>query len=274
MNLYLFNPEARRGRAKKLEPKIKQYLIDLGATGEFINLAKKGDAGKAIKEAKKKGTDTLVAIGGDGLLYQIIQEIAHEKINLGVIPIGHSNLLAHFLGIDSWQTGCESLVKGYVAKISLGVVGGRYFTSSVEIESRERNKKKMLGLIPIPSAIQYLPATVIINSENGKLKLQSNIASISVISSSLIKKVSGKEDDGNEDEELSIFIKSKPLHSKKRAKEELTVLRGNSLEIKSESVFYIKADGEPAGKTPIKISIDKQCLRVIAPQKDLDIDKT
>ncbi len=268
MNLYLFNPDARGGKARKLEAKIKHYLSELGASGEFRVLTKKGDAIKAAKDGLKDKVDNIVAIGGDGLISQILPALAHQKVNLGIIPTGENNLLAQILGIKSWQIGCESLMKPDILEIDLGKIDDRYFTSTVEIDTKEAKVRKVLRFFKLRPKAQHIPTMINVKSEHSKLKFQSEVSSISINTVPIRKKMDSQEEINSG--VFHIFIKSKPIKNgkKRRKPDELTTLQGSQIDIDAKTPLYVKVDGEPCGRTPIKIKIDPQALRVITLKKE------
>jgi len=272
MNLYLFNPEANRGKAKKLKKKIICYLESLGIMGEFVELKKIGEATEITKEAIKDGMGTVVAVGGDGIVNEIIQEIAETDAQLGIIPIGETNLLASILGIDNWKIGCETLAKGMTTEIDLGIVSDRYFTSSVEVEN-ELEQEKILGVIPFRKAKKYYPVSIAISSDSTKLKMQTNISSIMVSTIPIPLPADLDVFDALTDNKIHILIKSKPLANPRKKKQrksgdELSQLEGNVISIKSKSSILVKADGEACGETPIDIGIAPKGLKVIVPKKE------
>ena len=54
-----------------------------------------------IKESVDSGIDTLIAVGGDGLINQAVNVLAETDIVLGVIPVGTGNDFARSLGLNS-----------------------------------------------------------------------------------------------------------------------------------------------------------------------------
>jgi len=72
--------------------------------------------------------DMVVAVGGDGTINEIIQELAGTETALAVLPSGTVNVWAREMGIPLDNFGARNiLLKGQVRSIDLGQVDGRYF---------------------------------------------------------------------------------------------------------------------------------------------------
>jgi diacylglycerol kinase (ATP) len=88
-----------------------------------------GDGGKFAREAVQQGLDVVVAVGGDGTINEVIQELAGSQTALGVLPSGTVNVWARETGIplNDLPTAREVLVNGQMRSIDLGRVNNRYF---------------------------------------------------------------------------------------------------------------------------------------------------
>ena len=74
------------------------------------------------------GILVVVAIGGDGTINEIIQELAGSETALGVLPSGTVNVWAREVGIPLDNEGArEVLVHGQIRHIDLGQINERYF---------------------------------------------------------------------------------------------------------------------------------------------------
>jgi len=123
MWLIVLNRKSGRGRAKKLS----QILISLLDRNEIAY--ELVDESSAIKTSEKirelfliGDFETLIAIGGDGLVHLCIQEIALKSINFGVIPAGTGNDFARCIGV--YGKSVAEIFENYVSyqpkKLDLG----------------------------------------------------------------------------------------------------------------------------------------------------------
>ncbi|HRY59803.1 MAG TPA: diacylglycerol kinase family protein [Patescibacteria group bacterium] len=263
MILFIFNPEAKR--AQKLKTRIKNALKELKISGEFVEVEKKDDLKTIVPQALERGYNTIVTIGGDGMINRVIPYIMNTEVSLGIIPIGETNLLANIIGIKNWREGCESLINSKTIPLGIGIVNDRLFLSTVEIEVKQENNKKIFGLFSSKIKKKYLPVSINIEAENTDVKIQSNMSSIFISTIPIPPPRDFKIENEVENQNLNIIVKSKPTSNSKKNNEEITILHGKKIDIQSKSSLVVKADGDPFGKTPAYIEMITKSLKVIIP---------
>jgi len=133
MYYYILNPAAGGGRINKIQEKLKARLKELGIAGEFVKSIGDGDVTKLAAMGARKGYKTIVAVGGNGTVNEVINGIGDSGAAIGIIPIGHANELARTLGIEDWQTACNVLAARKIKEVGIGRVGKHYFISAVNI---------------------------------------------------------------------------------------------------------------------------------------------
>jgi diacylglycerol kinase (ATP) len=102
MYYYIVNPAAGRGQVKNLQDKLRGRLDELGIRGEWAKTTGPGEATKMTKAAIAAGHTTIVAVGGDDTVNEVINGIDRENVAIGIIPIGTTNRIATQLGIITW----------------------------------------------------------------------------------------------------------------------------------------------------------------------------
>ncbi|TAK88953.1 hypothetical protein EPO04_02475 [Patescibacteria group bacterium] len=133
MYYYILNPIAGKGAVSTLQDKLRMRLRELGIDGEFAKTTGPGDATKMAKTAIEKGHTTIVVVGGDGTVNEVVNGITKENVAVGIIPTGNSNILAHRLGITSWQQACEVLAARRLTSYGLIAAGQKYFLSTLTL---------------------------------------------------------------------------------------------------------------------------------------------
>jgi diacylglycerol kinase family enzyme len=133
MYYYIINPAAGRGAINSIQDKLRDRLKELGIDGEFAKTTGPGDATKMAKAAIEKGHNTIVVVGGDGTVNEVINGITKDSVAVGIVPIGNSNLLATHLGIRNWQQSCEVLAARRLVGYGLIAAGQKYFLSSLTL---------------------------------------------------------------------------------------------------------------------------------------------
>lgn len=105
----IFNPAAKGDKARLF----RERLADIGHLAEVTATACAGDARRLAREAVTAGVQTVVAVGGDGTVNEVLNGIGDvpngfEKTTLGVLPLGTINVFARELALpmdmeDAWQ---------------------------------------------------------------------------------------------------------------------------------------------------------------------------
>ncbi len=82
------------------------------------------------REALRKGSACIVAIGGDGTINEIGGELIHTPVSLGIIPKGSANGFAREFGIPlNPRKACESLLQSKTLAVDVGKINEELFFS-------------------------------------------------------------------------------------------------------------------------------------------------
>ncbi|MFF2093326.1 diacylglycerol kinase [Paenibacillus sp. NPDC058174] len=126
----IYNPTSGREEMKRRLPDILQKLDQAGIEASCHATTGEGDATLAAAEAAERGYDMIIAAGGDGTLYEVINGLA-EKPNLpplGILPLGTTNDFARAMGIPRhWEYACDLIIQQYTRPIDVGKANNRYF---------------------------------------------------------------------------------------------------------------------------------------------------
>jgi diacylglycerol kinase family enzyme len=71
-----------------------------------------GDARRLTAAAVAGGAALVVAMGGDGVVHHVAQELVGGEVPLGIVPVGTTNVLARLLGIPSRPPAAARLLTG------------------------------------------------------------------------------------------------------------------------------------------------------------------
>ncbi len=142
----IVNPTAGKGSAKKAIPEIRACLDSLKVNYDLILTAFPGHAIQLAEEAGANGYQTVVAVGGDGTVNEVINGLMSAAnrgaltASLGVIPVGRGNDFSFGMGVpQEISDACRLLVEGRTRKIDVGWVcggdypDGRYFGNGIGI---------------------------------------------------------------------------------------------------------------------------------------------
>ncbi len=139
--LMIFNPESNHGRSWNTVSDLRAMVDTLGGADwrgtEF--------PGHAVEiAAAAQGHDTVVALGGDGTVHEVINGLmqipAETRPALGIVPVGSGNDFSFALGVprDNPQEAVRSALTGEVRNVDIGRItdgAGRseYFNNSCGI---------------------------------------------------------------------------------------------------------------------------------------------
>lgn len=126
MYTFIVNPNARSGLGQKLWLLVEADLKERGAKYQVFFTKYQLHAAKIVRSLTSDlNCHTLVVLGGDGTINEVINGIAQlEKITLGYIPIGSSNDFARGLGLptDTKQALDNILNPSHYSYINIGVL--------------------------------------------------------------------------------------------------------------------------------------------------------
>jgi YegS/Rv2252/BmrU family lipid kinase len=169
------NPAAGRGRCKQHLPGILDVLASARATVRVCETASLGHAAELADGAAGHG-ETVVAVGGDGLVGTLAAAVSGAGGQLGIIPVGRGNDFAHMLGIPARPVdAAAALLTGEPRAVDLigvragdgpeQVVAGSVYLGVVseggEIANRSRLAAGPLGyqLAGVRALLGWQPAT-------------------------------------------------------------------------------------------------------------------
>ncbi len=125
----MLNPVAGKGKGKEILLKTVELLTAHGFRVTVLPTVSGGKTEKTIAE-ECKNYGTVVAIGGDGTLNNVINGIMQSgsDVPLGYIPLGSTNDFGKSLGLPKdLESACEAIAVKEPKYIDLGLCGERYF---------------------------------------------------------------------------------------------------------------------------------------------------
>ena len=242
MNIFIYDSFLNQKKYDRLLAKIETRITDLGLNGKISRLSLMRNIGDTVENELKRGAKTIIAVGNNETVNQIINSLAGSAVPLGIIPIGEENNdIARGLGIESVDQACAVLSARLLARVDLGLANQTYFLSSAAIENRgtivdmsddytvETTKTGLIHVLNLANPKIKLPPKVKIAPDDGILEL--------VISTQNKKNLFAKPDD------QSIFKIKKIVINNPKTK--------------------LVLDGAVSITTPATITVVKQNLNVI-----------
>ena len=157
MNLHVIcNPTSGNGAGRDALQKVKQLLKEKDVAAVYHETAHPLHAIELTRQAVQEGADTVIAIGGDGTLHEVAQELKDTKTVLGIIPAGTGNDFIKSINIPlETEKALEIILSGSVKAVDTVQINDRLFLNEcgcgfdvMVLDYAEKAKKHVKGLLP------------------------------------------------------------------------------------------------------------------------------
>ena len=295
----IVNPVAGAGKTAREWPRIKDLLKGQGLRFEHDTTEAPGHAVELAKDAVKKGYETIISIGGDGTIHEIVNGLYEAgriiDANLGIICTGTGSDYARTIGIPRhYEEACRRISDPKKITVDLGVIEyshngsrmERVFVNfagmgfDAEIVRRTTSSFKTLG-----STLSYLLGvfTTLVSYRNREIKViidgEETVRKVCSVVANNGRYGGGgmfmAPDADPSDGLLDIMIigdigkvdliRALPSIYKGThvSHPKVTMKRAREVEIRSEQPLNIQADGELLGKLPARFRIIPSALNLI-----------
>lgn len=152
---FIINPVAGSG-ASQSTIKIIHDILEKSSIPYSISISSyKGHVEILAKEAVQENYTDVIAVGGDGTVLEVFNQIFGHDINLGILPAGTGNDLVRMLDISTdHENTIEKILNGKTRSIDIGLVNDVYFLNVVGmgidseiVETTEKVKKYLKGTL-------------------------------------------------------------------------------------------------------------------------------
>lgn len=277
----IYNPTSGREEMKRRLADVLARLERGGLETSTHATIGEGDASLAAADAIERGFDVIIAAGGDGTLYEVINGMAERENRppLGIIPLGTTNDFARALAIPrNWEQACDIITSGFTRPTDVGKANNRYFIniagggSLTELTYEVPSKLKtmlgqmayyMKGLEKLPRFRPmhlHMKADDLVFDEEAMLFLIANSSSVAGF-----EKLS--PDSSLDDGFLDVFILKKcnlvdlvriaggALRGEHLADPHMMYFKAQHIEVTSPDYVQLNLDGELGGTLPGTFSV-------------------
>lgn len=285
----LTNPSAGKGAGSRTAA---IALPRLREAGFHVRELQGGDGPEAIELARKAvadGVESLVVVGGDGMVHMAVQALANTDVNLGIIPAGTGNDVARYLDIPrkNPQAAADVVVGSHVRTIDLAKAGPSYFVTVLaagfdsKVNERANHMRWPKGQMRYNLAtlaelrvFEPLPYTLEMDGEVHRLDAMLVAVGNGPSFGGGLRITHGAEID---DEMLDVVI-IKPMSKVELVKTYPKLYSGRHVthpqyehhRVRSVTVaapgVVAYADGERVGALPLTVEVVPRALRVLAPR--------
>ncbi len=125
---FIFNPIAGSGASNKAFAQMEQLLRERGVEYSVARSEYAGHAHELTRAALQKGHECIVAVGGDGTVREVAQEMIGSGVPMGVLPCGTGNDMVRALHIPQEPAeALEILLNGSVRPMDAAIANGKLF---------------------------------------------------------------------------------------------------------------------------------------------------
>ena len=126
--LIFINPTSAGGKAIASRNEITSELDRLGVEHDIHMTESLEDLIATTRKGLDSDYSNFIAVGGDGTLHHMVNALAGNNKNLGLIPMGSGNDIAINLGIPSDIKKCCRIIKDQnVKKLDLGLINDKHY---------------------------------------------------------------------------------------------------------------------------------------------------
>lgn len=265
MYYYIVDPQKISQREfERVQNLLYSSLSEYRVSGEIVRSTGLRTINQLVENAFSHGARTIVAVGSDDTLHDVINAIKSREIVVGFIPIFESEI-GKMLGVKNIEQAAKNIGLRRIAEFDLGSVNANFFLSKLMFgqgTSPEKGFARFFSLKLIRSLFN-LPEFEVKFSVDGQYQ-----ASTKVVSGIIIN----NQDDEGTAEVLLLPKLSKTKTFKYRRQilsgsykdiPEASIIHANKIEVSAPAGLPLRAGGRVIAKTPATIEIHPKALKII-----------
>lgn len=247
MYLYLYDNFLRERQYLPLVRTMETRLTDMGIAGKILRLQPLTNTGEMIEDEVGRGVTTVVIVGDDATLGQVLSRAAGIHVLFGFLPFGANNAIAETLGIPVGIEACKTLSRRRKMRLDVGAYNHRWFISRLHIP-------------PHPITVDY-DGEFRVSSELGTMELAvCNLLPFSWKEDRQIKHIVVNPQDGKLEAIVRPLIKRGIFRERYG---EPSVFPFRQMMVKSATPFVVNADGYQSRETRLTIRLAKEKVEMI-----------
>lgn len=288
----VLNPVAGMTNPQILKRLIENRMHAAGWRAHFHFTIDGENTAEIVADALTKGSDLVIAAGGDGTVAAVAAGMVHSHTPLGIVPTGTWNAIARSLQIPFMPLRSLNLMTGNhkIKKLDLMEVGNQIHAmnigigfSSTMIKTTNRTEKRKFGNLAYFATIfkqifGFQLRRYVIEADGVRYRGRATeifVANYGMVGFTALESVLNvKPDDGKVDLLIfrartildlpSVFWQAFIKH-RERGPKYRQISAAQSISIRTIPPIPVQADGELIGETPIEVRVLPRSVRVIVP---------
>ncbi len=261
---------------------------------QLVFTERAGHATEIAAAEVAKGTDIVVAVGGDGTVNEVGRALVHTNTALAILPCGSGNGLARHLMLPmNLKKSIETINKGVIHDLDYGVINdipffctcGIGFDAFVSMKFAEAGKRGPITYVEnvLREGLRYKPETYTITDESGtKMRKafliscanasqygnNAYIAPHASMADGILDIIIMEPFDMFDAPQISMDLFSKTIENNSKIK----MLKSSRILVKRQKEGYIHYDGDPVmAGTEIEIHVEHRGIKMVV---NPDADKS
>ena len=253
---------------------------------EIVFTERAGHATEIAAAEVAKGTDIVVAVGGDGTVNEVGRALVHTNTALAILPCGSGNGLARHLMLPmNLKKSIETINKGVIHDLDYGVINdipffctcGIGFDAFVSMKFAEAGKRGPITYVEnvLREGLRYKPETYTITDESGtKMRKafliscanasqygnNAYIAPHASMADGILDIIIMEPFDMFDAPQISMDLFSKTIENNSKIK----MLKSSRILVKRQKEGYIHYDGDPVmAGTEIEIHVEHKGIKMV-----------
>ncbi len=290
----VLNPMAGGSSAADIRAALARHLGEQSALELYETTGQPGeDVVALVRAALERGSELVLAAGGDGTVSEVGEALVGTSVPLGIIPVGTANVFARELGLPLTLDEACALFAGDYATTTVDAmkVGEQYFVlqigvglDALMIRDTERAAKRRFGR----AAYLWTAATQLVGFQPQRFTIMADDQRIRPRASQVLIANGGvlgvppltwgphiRPNDGKIDVcvvsartllDYLGLIWHTLLGQQRRDRNVRYLAAERLIVVSADKPLPVQADGEIIGETPLRIEVVPRALRVIAPR--------
>ncbi|MBX4187552.1 MAG: hypothetical protein KW793_00230 [Candidatus Doudnabacteria bacterium] len=135
MYYYIIDPQKiNQKHFERVQNQLYSSVSELKISGEMTRVTGIRTIRQLVETAVMRGATTLVAVGHDSTVQEIINEVQDKEMAIGYVPVQDSEI-SKVLGITDVVSACQALAHRRVEQLDLGTVQNSFFFTKLGIGS-------------------------------------------------------------------------------------------------------------------------------------------
>lgn len=254
MYYYIF--DVRKCKNRRQVETIKDYLSDLGISGEYVIPDKIRPARDLAEQGVFKGYSTIVVIGSDELIDEVAAVMLNKQQAFGVVPLGASENIFKIIGATNWEEAATNLRYRKITETKVGVINEQ----TVFFSYCELNIEK-------PTAVTIEFEHYMVQAKARELFVANRFPGLKKQDPNKLDVLMRSVEEGSGG--IWGLFKNAITGPNVAKNLDLSIFRSDALRIFSPRQIQISVDGRVLTKTPATFGVSQKYIRLIT-KKNLD----